>query len=203
MNKRRVHYWFNKLRTFSAWYFFLAAVICFSVAVITLRNNNLTAVRLRADLLAVDKQNGDVNAALNKLRLYMYSHMNTDLSAGGTIRPPVQLKYSYERLVTAEKDRVSKANAAIYNQAQKECERLFPVGLSGSGRIPCITDFVSKYGQAEQPIEDALYKFDFISPTWSPDLAGLSLLFGGLFTVLFVVRLILQNWLKNYLSQHA
>lgn len=173
------------------------------MALVALRDNNLTSVRLRADLLAVDKQNGDVNSALNKLRKYMYSHMNTDLSAGGTIRPPIQLKYSYERLVSAEKDRVSKANTKIYNDAQKECERLFPVGLSGSGRIPCITDYVSKNGVSEQPISDALYKFDFVSPSWSPDLAGWSIVFGVLFTILFTVRLSLQIWLKNYLSQHA
>lgn len=203
MNKHHVHHWYKKIQAFSVWYFLVAAIICFSVSLIALRNNNLTAVRLRADLLAVDKQNGDVNAALNKLRQYMFSHMNTDLSAGGTIRPPVQLKYSYERLVTAEKDRVSKANVAIYNDAQKECERLFPVGLSGSGRIPCITDYVSKRGEVERPIADALYKFDFVSPSWSPDLAGWSLVLGTIFTILFIVRLSLQLWLKSYLSQHA
>jgi hypothetical protein len=47
--------------------FIISAVIC----VAALRNNNQTMIDLREAVYATDKNNGDVNAALNKLRAYV------------------------------------------------------------------------------------------------------------------------------------
>jgi len=104
--------------------------------------------------------------------------------------------------VATEKARVEAANGNIYTTAQAECEKQFPAGVSGSGRIGCIEQYVSNNGVAENPIPDALYKFDFVSPRWSPDAAGISLLLGGVFFLLFVVRFTLERWLKHKLRAH-
>jgi hypothetical protein len=146
------------------------------MSVFGLRSNNLAALSLRDNVLKVDQQNGDVETALRQLRIYVYAHMNTDLTSGpNAIKPPIQLKYRYDRLVAIEKDRVSSVNAKVYNDAQTTCEQLFPHGLSGGGRVPCIQDYVTAHGAKEKTIVDALYKFDFASPVWSSDLAGWSL----------------------------
>lgn len=173
------------------------------VGVIALRQNNLTAIELRDNVLRVDQENGDVEAALRQLRSHVYKHMNSDLSGGtNNIAQPIQLKYRYERLVTAEKQRVSAENTKIYNDAQQVCERLNPTGLSGRGRIPCIEEYVSSRSIKEQPIPDGLYKFDFIAPRWSADLAGLSLALAILFVLLFLVRFSLERWFKHRLHEH-
>ncbi len=169
-----------------------------------LRHNNFTALYLRDQVNIADQNNADVEGALRTLRQYVYSHMNTDLASGpNAIKPPVQLKYRYDRLVATEKARVSAINATVYTEAQKTCEAQFPSGLSGRGRVPCIQDYVTKHGVSEQPIPEALYKFDFAPPFWSPDLAGWSLLLTALFGLLLITRISLEYWLSRYLRQHS
>ncbi len=167
------------------------------ICAFALRNNNTTALKLRDNVNKVDEQNGDVETALRELRTYVYAHMNTNLSSGpNAIKPPVQLKYRYERLVQAEQARLGSENTKVYTEAQAECEKRFPKGLSGSGRIPCITEYVSSRGVKPNSIPDSLYKFDFVSPSWSPDLAGWSLVISSVALAVFVLRLIMDRWIK-------
>lgn len=158
--------------------FLLAAI----VAIISLRHNNEHMIGLRNDVFAADKAGGDVNAALNNLRNYVYAHMNTNLSSGGNaIRPPIQLKYTYERLESAAQAQAN--NTGLYTAAEDSCQAQIPasVSISGRGRIGCIQDYITAHGgQAAATIPTALYEFDFVSPAWSPDMAGWSLVVCGL-----------------------
>lgn len=123
--------------------------------------------------------------------------MNTDLATEGGIYPPIQLKYRYDRLVKAEKDRVSSANSQIYNDAQHYCEQRNSVDFSGHNRVPCVQQYVTTHGVKEQVIPDDLYKFDFASPLWSADVAGWFLVLAGFFGLLFIVQFILELWLRH------
>lgn len=196
MRKNETTTFWGRLRPLSYWYFFGVFVFFSIIAVFALRANNLQAIKLRDNVLAVDEQNGDVEAALKGLREYVYGHMNTDLSSGTGTQQPVQLKYRYERLVAAEKARVEQANSSIYTEAQAFCEAKYPASTSGGPRVPCIEQYVSERGAKEQPVQDALYKFDFESPRWSPDLAGWSVLVAAAFFVLFMLRFISERWAK-------
>jgi hypothetical protein len=206
MSKKQLHHLWVNLRRVSYWYFLIACVACALVAVFALRQNNLTAIHLREEVLKVDQQNGDTEAALKKLRQYIYSHMNTDLATKTQVYPPIQLKYRYDRLVAAEKARVNQANSnTVYNDAQKYCEANFPQSFYGAGRLPCIQNYIDTHPVSsikEQPIPDALYKYNFASPVWSPDLAGWSLVFFGFFLVLFLVRFLLERWLRYEFKNH-
>jgi len=203
MHKRKLHHLLVMLRPISYWYFVVIFVLSSFAAAYTLRQNNLKAIDLRDNLLQVDKKNGDIEAALKELRAYTYGHMNTGLSSDTGIYPPIQLKYTYERLVAAERRRVEGENKDVYAEAQRDCERRFPQGLSGGNRLPCITEYVDKHGKTgAQPREvpDGLYKFDFVSPAWSPDLAGWSLVIAFLALILLITRLAAQSWLKHQLD---
>ncbi len=193
--------YFRKLHSFlqriNVYVLVVILVVSTAVCVFALRQNNLQALKLRDAVIAADKDNKDVEGALKELRTFMYSHMNTSLSSGpNAIKPPIQLKYSYERLVEAEQQRLTAENSKVYIEAQAECERRFPKGLSGSGRIPCITDYVASRGVEQKNIPDSLYKFDFVSPTWSPDLAGWSMLAAIVSGAFLVLRLLLDRWAK-------
>lgn len=158
--------------------FVVSGIVC----IFALRHNNETMINLRNKVYAADQANGNVNAALNHLRDYVYSHMNTDLSSGGNaIKPPIQLKYTYERLESAAEQQAN--NSGLYTAAENYCQAQIPanVSISGRGRIGCIQDYVTSHG-GQQPaaIPTALYEYDFVSPTWSPDLAGWSLVTTGL-----------------------
>ncbi|CAN5676372.1 hypothetical protein BH23PAT1_BH23PAT1_1460 [soil metagenome] len=197
-SKRKLHHIWVKLRPLSYWYFLILAVISLLVGIYALRANNLTSVRLHEKVMAVDKENGDVEKALQELREHIHSHMNANLASGPTaIKPPVQLKHRYERLVEAERERVSATNQRVYTDAQAICERRFPAGSGSTGRIPCIEAYVEEHGIKQKPIPDAMYKFDFVAPRWSPDLAGFSFLFAGFFGLMFIVRFAAEIWLKR------
>lgn len=190
---------FNKfIKTINIWIFFVIAIISGVVSINALRDNNLRAIQLRDNVNQVDRDNGDIELALRKLREHVYGHMNTDLGSGpNAIKPPIQLKYRYERLVQAEQERLSAENTKIYSEAQAYCEQQFPRGVGGGGRIPCITEYVSSRGVVPNEIPDALYKFDFVSPLWTPDLAGWSLVICSISTALFVIRFGLEKWVKR------
>lgn len=191
MNKRALHHVLVRLRPVKTWYFLALCIVCAVVGVLALRYNYATMVDLRNDVYAADKRNTDVVGALNRLRSYVNTHMNTDLAGDNSIYPPLHLTYTYERLKKAEQAKADDANSKVYTEAQQQCERLFPGSISGGPRVPCIEQYVKDHRTAVKPVPDALYKFNFASPAWSPDLAGWSLVCSGLFLFLAVSRFII------------
>lgn len=201
MNKRHLHHVWTKARRIKPWYFLVIALIASVVCVFALRANNQHMVELREAVYAADKDNGDVNGALRDLQAYVTAHMNTNLTTGTTtVYPPIQLKYTYDRLVQAQRGGVS--GDQLYNQAQQVCEQQNPGGVSGSSRIPCIQQYVQSHGGSQAPaqqIPDALYKFSFVSPRWSPDLAGWSLAVAIIGWLLFMATLLARIWFKHHI----
>jgi hypothetical protein len=179
---------FLKVQVNTLLYLFLAAAV---ISVFALRHNNQTMVRLRNDVYAADKNNGDVNTALNKLRQYVYGHMNTNLSSGNNnIKPPIQLKYTYQRLYDAQANKVQAANQQLYTDAELYCQSINNAYF-GTTRVPCVQNYVVNHGlkAADINIPAGLYQFDFVSPAWSPDLAGWSLLLAALLFIALIIRL--------------
>ncbi len=196
MNKRKLHHTHKQLRFINAWYFAVAAIIFLIIGVNALRNNYRTMVDLRQKVTAADQKGSDVQKPLNELRAFIYTHMNTNLSSGNVaIKPPIQLKNHFERLVAAEKERVKQATPAIAAAAETTCQQQFPASGPNVARITCVQNYMSANAAKEQTIPSELYKFDFKSPSWSPDLAGISLLLSGVFFVLFVLRFATERWL--------
>jgi hypothetical protein len=186
MTKAYWHYIWTKLRVIKPWYFFAAFLLFGLLSVYALRANNLHMAQLRSAVYAADKNNGNVTQALQNLRAYVGSHMNTNLSGGpNAVYPPIQLKYTYDRLITAKSAQTADYNSQIYTQAQRYCEATIPTGFSGSYRITCIEDYVTTHNASPTYIPSDLYKFDFYSPRWTPDLAGWSLVLSALSLVLF------------------
>jgi preprotein translocase subunit SecF len=176
------------------WVFLLFFLTSGIICIISLRHNNETMVKLRSAVYNADKNNGDVNTTLNDLRKYVYGHMNTNLSSGGNaIKPPIQLKYTYERLQSSEQKRVDSANTNVYTQAQVYCQQQNSVDFSGRNRVPCVQDYVTNHGEKANTVPAALYQYDFVSPTWSPDLAGWSLVLSVLLFVLFISSFIMDR----------
>ena len=202
MNKRRLHHLWVKLRLIKPWYFLVLALISGVLCVSALRHNNQHMAVLKKAVINADQENGDVQTALRDLQNYVTTHMNTDLTSGpNPVYPPIQLKYTYERLVQAQSDAASAANGHIYTDAQHYCEQQNSTDVSGRNRVPCIEQYVTAHGgQAAKPIPDSLYKFSFVSPRWSPDLAGWSLLATILFALLFVISFITNRWFRKNIA---
>ncbi len=200
MTKRHLRQIWSRIKLFNTWYFFGLFAIFLIIGITAVRQNNIKSIELRQAVLEADKQNGDVESALRDLREHIYSHMNAELS-GGTLQQPIQLKYRYERLVEAEKKKSSDSEK-IYSDAQAYCEQRFGQGALRDGRVPCVQQYVTEHSTNNDisQIPDALFKFDFISPAWSPDLAGWSLLLAGVFLALFLIRFLTERWFKTMLK---
>lgn len=168
--------------------FLISAVL----AIFALRANNEHMIKLRSDVYAADKAGSGIEPALDKLRAYVYGHMNTNLSSGGNaIKPPIQLKYTYDRLEASAQ--ASANNSALYTTAENYCQVKIPasVSISGRGRIGCVQDYILSHGgQAAAPIPAALYEYDFVSPSWSSDLAGWLVLTSLICSILLAVSVL-------------
>ena len=192
----------------TVWSFLLLSVISGVIAVNAYIGNSREAKRRYDVLITVDAAGGDVAGALNDLRSYMYGHMNTTIGGPTGVKPPIQLKGTYERLVETEKARVTAAkasNASLYNTAQQVCEKQVPAGLSGRGRIPCIEEYVTKNAQpeTEQAIPAALYQYDFASPRWSPDAAGIGFVIMWVALFVFIIRWITYERVRHHVKQYS
>lgn len=165
-----------------------------------LRQNNLGMVERRDEVIRIDEQTGDltqIEPALKELRSYVLTHMNASLGSA------IELPGAYNKAVEQarqEAEASGSANGEIYRQAQKVCE---DPNIVLSARAQCIQDYVTrnaKPGSDPQELKfpaKELYSYEYISPTWSPDWAGFSVLINiFLFlwlTVLVVSRVVLKR----------
>src|SRR5258708_28662788 len=198
MDKRYAHYVWTKVRPIRPLYFLLAGIVFLVIGVMALRGNDLQMVTLRSAVYDADKNNSGVVLALQNLQVYVTSHMNTELSTGSDAPyPPIQLQYTYDRAVLAAGQAATAANSQIYTDAQHYCERLDPTDFSGRNRVPCVQLYIQNHGVKLPTIPHSLYNVDFSSPSWSPDLAGWSLLLAALSLLAAASLLVVAFWLRR------
>lgn len=185
------------IRHIHPWYFLVLAAVFVGISLFALRANNLQMVRLREAVYEADK-GGDqatIEKSLRQLRTYIYGHMNTSLTSGtNAVWPPIQLQYTYERAQAAHQAQLGQNNAAVYHDAQQACAAQ---QLSGAEAIACIENYVTARGIQLGDIPEGLYKFDFTSAKWSPDLAGWSIVGAAMSLIAFLVAAA-HHWWKKY-----
>ena len=181
------------------WICLLCAIVFGVISGLSLVNNSKEAKRRYEVLIAVDKSGGDVEGALNSLREYVYAHMNTTIGSPNGIKPPIQLKGTYDRLVAESQAKAAESNKKIYAEAQSYCEQRYPAGTLQSGRVPCVTEYITNKGVNVEPVSEALYQFDFVSPIWSPDVAGWTMLASILSFMAFFILLLSHRRTKRKL----
>jgi len=156
-------------------------------------------VVLREAVYTADRENGDVEGAIRDLREHIYAHMNTSLTSGNNaVHPPIQLKYTYERAQAAQQAQLGPGNAALYHDAQVYCEAQ-NADMPAADLVACFENYAASRGVQLASIPDALYKFDFSSAKWSPDLAGWTLVLTILSAVLFVATTLHKRVIKKLL----
>ncbi len=161
-----------------------------------LRSNNLTMIDLRNEVILADKDDGDIEQALRDLRAHVNSHMNTDLSRdlGGVsgVEQPIQLIYSFYRASIDEYQKLvvdSAENTTILNDAIAAC-----TSVQITERLNCINTEVETVDDSNfpalAPLPKDLFVHDFHSPRWTPDLAGISIVFFALSILLLATRFV-------------
>lgn len=182
--------WVARIRPIKVWYLVVLLAAGLFLTAFGLRSNYQQMDKLRTAVYQADEQNGNVEGALQALQGYVTSHMNTSLTAdNSSIYPPIQLKYTYQRLQEEAIANANTENSNLYSQAQAYCEQQNSSDFSGRTRVPCIAEYVQDNGGTPPPvIPESMYKFDFAPPTWSPDLAGWSIVLSIIFAIVLLIR---------------
>ena len=204
MTKHQLYGYWNRIKDSSLVILIAIVLVSGLVSVFALRANNQHMLELKNAVYAADQNDGDIETALLELRHHVYSHMNTSLRSGANSNePPIQLVNKFNRIVAAEQARVASLNnsAKVYAEAQARCEK---ASVPLTTRAQCIQDYVSVNGSGVQQLNlppKEFYTFDFASPVWTPDIAGISLLVFFVALALLVIRILAGFILKPYLRK--
>jgi hypothetical protein len=167
---------------------FILAVSGVGVSILALRDNNLKMIDLYKKVEAADVSGVGTYDHLKDLQVFVANHMNATPPKLGS-NPGIQLVKTYERAKQVESSRVTAERARVYNEAIDFCEVALPKSLL-SQRAQCIIDRNGSQIVTEHQIVSDLYRYDFISPTWSPDLAGWSVLISAALIVILLLQIV-------------
>lgn len=208
-DKRHVKKSIKQLQRIKTWQLLILLVLMGLLAATFLRLNNIGMVERRTAVLQSDEA-GDTTALKNNLfslQRWSASHMNASTDA-------FYLEKSYNKAV---KKAVQKANQNTSNiskvaaKARRAADAVCQQRFSGYG-VGYSQCFAAEFAKAAPSQSDQLaapelprpgqYRHEFVSPKWSPDFAGWSLVICGVITVVIILRLVSLLILKALLRRH-
>lgn len=169
-------------------YVFIIAIIFALTSIVALRFNNKKALVLAKQVRDKDALGVDVKQDLTKLQQFVIKHMNSSVK--------VELSASYERAVNKAKAGNVDVNGDLYAEAQAACDRQ---GVSSVAQAQCVQEYLNarvspgQNATPTQPPERSKFVYAFAAPTWTPDIAGFSLLgcliFGLAGILIYIINL--------------
>ena len=199
----------RRVQLLKTWQLIVLLLLGILLSATFLRLNNLEMVERRSAVIVADEK-GDktaIHTTVVDLQRYVSRHMNTNLGNG------FYLAKTYERdrdAALASANQSTNPNSSVYQQASIECRDRFQGGRDSfrNDYVQCVVDRVSALSP-QTNAETALnlpradvYKINFSSPLWTADLAGLSVAFCLLITLVIVGRLVLIGVLRLMLQKH-
>ncbi|HMQ96123.1 MAG TPA: hypothetical protein PKD19_02785 [Candidatus Saccharibacteria bacterium] len=184
--------WFEKWRQVKTWQLLALMVLFFYISATFLRLNNVGMDERRSAVVSADKV-GDADVIQNRLydlQQYSLSHMNATTG-------DIYLKYKYGRdveVLVKEVEESNKPYKNIFKESDTICKGRF-YGYSQE-YVQCVNSELAKYPSMKNPITDIafpnpdLYKHSFLSPLWSFDFAGISVLVLFVLIIAVVVKII-------------
>ncbi len=181
----------NRLQHVKTWQLVILLLLFGFLAATFLRLNNIGMDQRRDAVYAADKA-GDKEAIKDRLwdlQRYVSAHMNTDM---GSVYLENQYRIDSQKVIDSASGS-NNPNGNIYKKAQDNCAPKF--NRYTQGYLQCTVDYLAKFPPADNsagplklPRADA-YRYTFVSPLWSPDFAGFSVLICVLITLFIAIRL--------------
>jgi hypothetical protein len=197
INKHTLHHWLRAARQLRTWQLLIILVLLAFVSATLLRLNNIGMVELRAAVLKADAGGNQqaIRTSLGNLQQYVSTHMNADLGPG------VYLQGSYDRArdtALQAANNSTNPNSAVYQQASIDCRSRFVGGVASfrNDYVQCVVERVGALSQGSDPLNQLnlpkadLYRYDFVSPIWSPDFAGFSVLLAALLMLFIICKIL-------------
>lgn len=196
IDKAKLHHWLVVVRKLKVWQLVILLIMMTFVSAYLLRQNNLGMIERRDIVKQADKENKDVQKRLLELQHYVSNHMNASLGDKG-----IYLDASYQRAYDAAIEAAAKAtnpNSAVYTQASIDCRSRFAGGRESfrNDYVRCVIERVGSLSSAQDPMAGLkpppvdLYRHNFISPLWSFDPAGISVLVTGVILLVIVAKIV-------------
>lgn len=198
-----------QLKRVKTWQLLIVLLLLAFVAATFLRLNNLGMVERREAVLSADER-GDkaaIERSLVALQHYVSSHMNASLQSG------IYLEHEYQRDRDAALEAAAGAqnpNSSAYQQASVDCQARFQGGTDSfrNDYVQCVIERVAQLNQGEDPVAGLqlpradMYHYNFVSPLWTPDFAGIFVLLCGVVILLIIFRFVWMISLRILLKFH-
>lgn len=201
-------------KSIKAWHLLVILIPLLFLAATFLRFDHIEMTRLRDAVEASDAEGDDVRTAtaVDNLKRFVFSHTIVNFSEqnGKTTlyfgTGPFYLSNQYYRkaaAILAEAEANvgddSNPNGNVYAAAMAVCK---PQAIANGwvwnspGYIACMTGEINKYPTSDTLAETikvelpspALYRFDFISPIWTPTASGFTILACLLITIWLILK---------------
>ena len=214
IDKKKTKFRIKRLSQIKTWQLVILLIMSGFISATFLRLNNVGMVERRESVEHADKAGDIVNLQqrLYDLQRYVSTHMNAD---PGKIALDHTYKQMYDRkLKEFEEEIKNQSNNDTVSKVRAVCDTRAQQG--GYGRfttqadpryINCINEEWAKYPaakatnlQLEAPSTEPYYH-TFISPIWSADYAGWSLLVTIFIAMIIVMRLVVLGVLKLMLRR--
>ena len=223
VGKGKIKKHLKQIQSLKNWQLFILLLLVIFVDLTALRLNNVGMVRRREAVEAADKA-GDVEAARKatiELANYVYNHMNS----GGIVYSDETHWFKANREVKivwaniyesdmrkaeqiAREAESNNPNGNIFKKAEEACRPRFHGGYSLAYQ-QCILDEQNKYPASNQGQIKAQYPniseytYNFVTPLWSPDLAGWTTLLAFIIIIMIIVKMIITTILKLILKKYT
>ena len=203
-DKRHIKWDIKRLQRVKTWQLLILLILAGFIAATFLRLDNIGMTERRDAVLAADKA-GDENvirSRLYDLQRYSAGHMNSDTGV-------FYLEQQYKRDSQNALDAASQyedPNGNVNVKADAVCKPQYTAW--SEAYVQCFADQLAKFPPSPNPAEHAdlpstsLYRYDFISPLWSPDFTGFSVLVCVAIALMIFVRLISLSILRLLLKRH-
>jgi hypothetical protein len=197
MSRRVFHRFWRVARYVRTWHLIVLLVLCSLASVELLRQNSLGMIERKNEVKMADEQ-GDqqkIQAALAELQRYVSMHMNTSMGDKG-----IYLEKTYQRAYErAVQDNLTHdvTGRTLYDQADAACQSVFNKTYSFPAYTQCVAGKLSVQAGGHDPLSVVkppavdLFRYNFVSPGWSPDAAGIAVLVSVLLIVALLARLLL------------
>lgn len=191
-DKKQATYRLRQLKRVKTWQLLIIFILSVFVSTAFLRLNNIGMIERRDAVLSADivGDSEKTKERLYDLQRYVTSHMNTDMGNG------VYLGETYKKDVAAAYALASvdtNPNGNIYKKAQDVCRPKFDHW--SMAYIQCTINEIAKYPSSDNLISSVqipradIYSHNYVSPVWSADFAGWSVMVSVVILIIIIIRL--------------
>ena len=206
-DKRQIRKELRQLQKVKTWQLVILLILGAFLAATFLRLNNVGMVERRNAIEGADKA-GDIQSIASRIydiQRYAAAHMNATTGV-------FYLQETYNRDVKQAMAAASGESGGA-NSPQARADAICNPNLQSHGYSAayqeCMLNELTKAGQVADPTaltsklpSPALYRYSFVSPVWSPDFAGWSLVVCAILLLIIVFRLLALGVLRFLLRKH-